>query len=205
MSSGKSPLFEIRSSPIAGSGAFALQPIPAWTRLIEYTGERVSHEVADARYEEDEASGNTHTVLFTVDDRTVIDAGVGGNEARFFNHSCDPNCQSIIVRRRVYLETTRDIEPGEELTYDYEIPREGEDDETARRKWPCHCGARNCRGTLLLPLPEKAARRKTTRRSVRKQRTAPARNSRAPVLHKTHARSSARRSARSDRRDRVRG
>jgi hypothetical protein len=134
MSASQSPLFEIRSSPIAGSGAFALQPIPAWTRLIEYTGERVSQEVADARYEDDEAAGNTHTVLFTVDEHTVIDAG---------------------------LETIRDIEPGEELTYDYEIPREGEDDETARRKWPCHCGAPNCRGTLLLPLP-------TPRRSARR-------------------------------------
>jgi SET domain-containing protein len=189
MRSRKSPLFEIRSSPIAGSGAFALRPIPAFTRLIEYTGERVSHEVADARYEEDEANGNTHTVLFTVNDRTVIDAGVGGNEARFFNHACDPNCQSIIVRGRVYLETIRDIAAGEELTYDYEIPREGEDDETARRKWPCHCGAANCRGTLLLPLPKKAAGRKTAGRGRRKQkRTTPARGSGAPVIHKTHAR-----------------
>jgi hypothetical protein len=199
MRSRKLPPFEIRSSQIAGSGAFALRPIPAWTRLIEYTGERVSHEAADARYEDDEARGNTHTVLFTVDDRTVIDAGVGGNEARFFNHSCDPNCQSIIVRRRVYLETTRDIAPGEELTYDYEIPREGEDDETARRKWPCHCGAPNCRGTLLLPLPEKAAKR-----GGRKQkRVTPARGSGAPVIHRTHTRTAGK-TVRRDRRSRVR-
>ena len=170
MRTSQEPLFEIRSSPIAGKGAFAIQPIPAWTRLIEYTGERVSHDVADARYEDDEASGNTHTVLFTVDDKTVIDAGVGGNEARFFNHSCGPNCQSRIVRKRVYLETIKDIEPGEELTYDYEIPREGESEETARRKWPCHCGAPNCRGTLLMPLPKRAKpRRKAKRSQVQKR------------------------------------
>lgn len=168
MSTSQSPLFEIRSSLIAGKGAFALQPIPAWTRLIEYTGERVRHEVADARYEDDEAAGNTHTVLFSVDEHTVIDAGVGGNDARFFNHSCGPNCQSRIVRKRVYLETIRDIEPGDELTYDYEIPREGEDDETARRKWPCHCGAPNCRGTLLLPLP--TPRRKARRPAKKKDK-----------------------------------
>lgn len=178
MRSGKSPLFEIRSSQIAGSGAFALQRIPAWTRLIEYTGERVSHEVADARYEEDEARGNTHTVLFTVDDRTVIDAGMGGSDARFFNHSCGPNCQSRIVRRRVYLETIRDIEPGEELTYDYEIPREGEDDETARRKWPCHCGAPNCRGTLLLP-PVKPRRKAPLRKGHKDRRRTTARGGRS--------------------------
>jgi len=186
MRTSKEPLFEIRSSPIAGKGAFATQPIPAWTRLIEYTGERVSHEVADARYEEDEASGNTHTVLFTVDDKTVIDAGVGGNDARFFNHSCGPNCQSRIVRKRVYLETIKDIEPGEELTYDYEIPREGESDETARRKWPCHCGAPNCRGTLLMPLP-KASR---TARSKKRKRSTQTRGTRS--RQKRQARSAGR-------------
>jgi SET domain-containing protein len=163
------PLFEIRSSPISGKGAFALQPIPAFTRLIEYTGERVSHAVADARYEDEDANGYTHTVLFTVDDDTVIDAGVGGNDARFFNHSCAPNAQSRIVRKRVYLESIRDIAPGEEITYDYEIPRDGEDDETARRLWPCHCGAPTCRGTLLLPLP-KARRKKPARATSRRKK-----------------------------------
>ncbi len=199
MKSSQSKLFEIRSSAIAGSGAFALQPIPAWTRLIEYTGERVSHEVADARYADDEAKGNTHTVLFTIDDKTVIDAGAGGNEARFFNHSCGPNCQSHIIRRRVYLETTHDVAPGEELTYDYEIPREGEDDETARRKWPCHCGAPNCRGTLLLPLPKaRPAPRKTTRGAARKKkRAAVTRGTRSRQKRKARARAGRRGVARS--------
>ena len=172
MRTNQEPLFEIRSSAIAGKGAFALQPIPAWTRLIEYTGERIGHDVADARYADEDATGYTHTVLFTVDDDTVIDAGVGGNEARFFNHSCAPNAQSRIIRKRVYLESIRDIAPGEEITYDYEIPREGEDDETARRLWPCHCGAANCRGTLLLPAPaprrRKASRARPKRRKARK-------------------------------------
>lgn len=178
------PLFEIRESPIAGKGAFALEPIPAWMRLIEYTGERVSHAVADARYEEEESAGNTHTVLFSIDDKTVIDAGVDGNDARFFNHSCGPNCQSRIVRKRVYLETIRDIEPGEELTYDYEIPNEGETEETARRKWPCHCGAPNCRGTLLLPPPKRKATRKTTRKMRRRSDTRGAKTKRKRTASK---------------------
>lgn len=168
MTSSDLPLFEIRSSDIAGRGAFALQRIPRGKRLIEYTGERVSHEVADARYDEEERNGNTHTVLFSVDDKTVIDANVDGNDARFFNHSCDPNCTSLIVRKRVYLETIREIQPGEELTYDYEIPNEGESEEDARRKWPCHCGAPNCRGTLLLPPPK--PKRKAKRKPVSKAR-----------------------------------
>lgn len=171
MTSSELPLFEIRTSDISGRGAFALQRIRKGKRLIEYTGERVSHAVADARYDEEERQGNTHTVLFSVDDETVIDANVGGNDARFFNHSCDPNCTSVIVRKRVYLETLREIQPGEELTYDYEIPNEGEDEETARRKWPCHCGAPNCRGTLLLPRPKKKARRKPAASTHRKARS----------------------------------
>ena len=187
MSTDELPQFEIRESPIAGKGAFALQFIAPGVRLIEYTGERVSHEVADARYAEEEAAGNHHTVLFTVDDQTVIDAGVNGNDARFFNHSCDPNCQSRIVKDRVYLETIRDIEPGEELTYDYEIPREGESDETAREKYPCFCGAKNCRGTLLLPLPK--PKRKAKQSAVAKKRTPPTRSARSRLKREAHSRS----------------
>jgi uncharacterized protein len=188
MPSNELPLFEIRSSPIAGRGAFALQVIPAHKRLIEYTGERVSHEVADRRYDEEEAKGNTHTVLFALDDRIVIDAGVGGNDARFFNHSCDPNCTSRIVRRRVYLETLREIMPGEELTYDYEIPNEGETGKTAREKYPCFCGAPNCRGTLLLP-PTRP-RRKAARSSARKVKRTPAtRGSRSSQKRQARTRS----------------
>lgn len=163
MPSSQEPLFEIRSSDIAGKGAFALRRIPKNKRLIEYTGERVPHEVADARYDEEEKQGNYHTVLFSVDDKTVIDANVDGNDARFFNHSCGPNCTSEIVRKRVYLRTLREIMPGEELTYDYEIPNEGETEEEAFQKYPCHCGADNCRGTLLLPPKKPRARKKKTK------------------------------------------
>lgn len=190
MSTEELPLFEIRESEIAGKGAFALQFIAPAVRLIEYTGERVSHEVADARYADEEAAGITHTVLFSVDDKTVIDAGVDGNDARFFNHSCDPNCQSRIVKGRVYLETIRDIEPGEELTYDYEIPRDGESDETARAKYPCFCGAKNCRGTLLLPLPK--PKRKVKRRNTSpKKRPAQTRGARSRLKRTARSRRAA--------------
>lgn len=175
MTSSELPLFEIRTSPIAGKGAFALQRIRKGKRLIEYTGERVSHEVADARYDEEEAQGNFHTVLFSVDDKTVIDANVDGNDARFFNHSCDPNCTSIIVRKRVYLMTLREIQPGEELVYDYEIPNEGESPEEALRKYPCHCGAENCRRTLLLP-PKKPRKRKAKAKAKRRSTTTKSRS-----------------------------
>lgn len=198
MPTSQGPLFEIRTSDIAGKGAFALQRIPKNKRLIEYTGERVSHEVADARYDEEEKKGNYHTVLFSVDDKTVIDANVDGNDARFFNHSCDPNCTSEIVKKRVYLRTLREIMPGEELTYDYEIPNEGETEEEALRKYPCHCGADNCRRTLLLP-PKKPKKRKAKGKAKTKtkprRRTTPKakRRTQAPSRSRARSRTAARR------------
>lgn len=166
-------LFEIRTSPVAGKGAFAITHIPRGTRLIEYTGERISHEEADSRYDEAEENGSSHVVLFTVDSRTVIDAGVGGNDARFINHSCAPNCQAVIERRRVFIDAIRDIAPGEELFYDYEMQNDGEDEAEARKYWPCHCGAPGCRGTLIL-LPEKkpVRRRKPARKAKTSRKTA---------------------------------
>ena len=77
----RKPFFEIRPSPIHGRGAFATRRIRKGTRIIEYTGERLTPLEADARYDDDR-SEHPHVLLFTVDRRTVIDAGVGGNEAR---------------------------------------------------------------------------------------------------------------------------
>ncbi len=142
--------FAIRSSPIQGRGAFATRLIPRWTRVIEYTGERISHKEADARYD-DGSMGRHHTWLFTVNRRVVVDAAIGGNTSRFINHCCDPNCEIEIEKGRIYVDADRDIEPGEELTYDYAYEREEGDDEEAERLYACRCGARRCRGTILAP------------------------------------------------------
>jgi SET domain-containing protein len=139
--------FEIRPSPIQGLGGFAIRPIDRGTRVVEYTGERITHAEADARYD-DASMPRHHTFLFTVDARTVIDAAVGGSAARFLNHSCEPNCAPVLEAGRVYIETARDIQPGEELTYDYAYRREGGEPE---ERYACRCGARRCRGTLLSP------------------------------------------------------
>ncbi len=143
-------LFALRPSPIQGQGAFAVRRIPRGTRIIEYTGERITHEEADARYD-DEAMERHHTYLFTVNARTVIDAAVGGNESRIINHSCDPNCVVMIERGRIFIDALRDIPAGEELCYDYSYEREEGDDATANTLYPCRCGARRCRGTILPP------------------------------------------------------
>jgi len=157
-------LIEVRRSPVHGMGVFALKPIPKGTRLIEYVGERVSHKEADSRYEEKDAN-DAHTFLFIVDSRTVIDAGVDGNDARFFNHACNPNCESVIEAKRVYIETIREVAPGEELTYDYQIQREQGDPDNIDEVFACHCGAPACRGTMLWPTKRPEPRK----RAVKKQ------------------------------------
>ena len=139
--------FEIRESRIQGMGAFATRFIPEGTRLIEYAGERLTPEQADARYPDND--DRHHTFLFAIDDDIVVDAAVNGNEARFLNHSCDPNCDVIVEDKRLWIETIRDVEPGEELVYDYAFILEERHTPAAKRRYPCHCGAVKCRGTIL--------------------------------------------------------
>jgi uncharacterized protein len=140
--------FEIRESAIQGKGAFATEFIPAGTRLIEYAGERLTTAQADARYPEE--GDRHHTFLFAIDDDVVIDAAVDGNEARWINHSCDPNCDAVVDDMRIWIETIRDIEPGEELAYDYAYELEERHSPAAKKRYPCFCGAANCRKTILI-------------------------------------------------------
>lgn len=149
----KTPLYKVRNSKIHGRGVFAARRIRKGTRVIEYVGERVSHAEADRRYE-DKAPDDNHTFLFIVDGRTVIDAGVGGNEARFINHACDPNCETVTEQRRIFIYATRTIQPGEELSYDYQIKREPGDPPEIDQVFACRCGAVNCRGTMIQPPDE---------------------------------------------------
>lgn len=141
-------LFAVRSSPTQGLGAFAVRAIPVGTRLIEYVGQRLTPEEADAKYD-DEAVERHHTYLFAIDDDVVIDAAVDGNEARFINHSCDPNCDAVIEDGRIWIETIRDVRRSEELAYDYAYVLEERHTPAAKRRYPCHCGSANCRGTIL--------------------------------------------------------
>lgn len=160
--------FEIRKSGVHGLGAFALRRIAKGERVVEYLGDRVTHAEADRRYEGHDENDN-HTFLFIVDKKTVIDAGVGGNDARFINHSCDPNCESVIEKRRVFIEAIRDIEAGEELGYDYQIGRERGDPPNVDEIYACRCGAAKCRGTMLWP-PKRPAKRKRVKAKSRTAR-----------------------------------
>ncbi len=127
---------------------FALAAIPKGTRIIEYKGERISHEEADERYNELHAN-SPHTMLFTVNDEIVIDATRRGNSARWINHSCAPNCEIADDKDRIFIEAGRFIRPGEELSYDYNLQLGEPHTAVAKHEHACFCGARRCRGTML--------------------------------------------------------
>ena len=147
--------FEIRPSPMQGLGAFATRFIPAGTRLIEYAGERLTVTESEARYP-DVPGERHHTYLFAIEDEVdgewievVVDAAVNGNAARFINHSCDPNCDAVVEDARIWIDTIRDVRPDEELAYDYAFVLPERHTPAAKRRFPCHCGAARCRGTML--------------------------------------------------------
>jgi SET domain-containing protein len=146
----RAPLFEVRHSRVHGFGVFALRPIRKGTTIIEYLGDRVTPDEADRRYQ-DKDPKDGHTFLFTVNGKTVIDAGVNGNEARFVNHGCDPNCQTVNTGKRIFIEALRTIRPGEELSYDYQIARDDDDPADIDQVFACHCGAPSCRRSMLVP------------------------------------------------------
>ncbi|MFL5577286.1 MAG: SET domain-containing protein [Gemmatimonadaceae bacterium] len=152
--------FEVRRSAIQGRGAFATRRIRAGQRVIEYVGERISRDEGDRRYD-DEHMGRHHTFLFALEDGSVIDAAIGGNESRFLNHSCDPNCQAIEEDGRIFIEAIRNIQPGTELVYDYAYERTDDHTEEDELLYVCRCGADNCRGSILAPRkPRSSAKKK---------------------------------------------
>ena len=139
---------ELRRSPIHGLGGFARRDIPKGTRIIEYAGEKISNAEADRRYD-DESMKRHHTFLFILNSRTCVDAAYEGNEARFLNHSCAPNCEAVIERGHIWIEALTDIPAGAELVYDYQYEDDPEYTEEDLRFYACGCGAANCRGTIV--------------------------------------------------------
>lgn len=152
------PTFEVRHSAIHGTGVFAARDIAAEEEIVEYAGQRLTYAEAEALYPDD----NGHTFLYELNDRYMIDAAVGGNDARWINHSCDPNCEVYIeedeagdlIKDRLVICAMRAIRAGEELTYDYGIYTTEPITDEERRLWVCRCGAATCRGLMIEYQPE---------------------------------------------------
>lgn len=144
---------QVRRSGVHGKGVFALQDIPEGEKIIEYVGEIISWKEADRRQSSDPDDPN-HTFFFSIGDgKKVIDANVGGNAARWINHSCDPNCESDEDEdtQRVFIRAVRNIKAGEELNYDYGLVIDEPYTKKLKAQYQCLCGAKNCRGTMLAP------------------------------------------------------
>jgi SET domain-containing protein len=149
-----SDLYEIRRSEIQGRGVFAKRRIRAGQKIIEYAGERISNAESDRRYD-DESMRRHHTFLFTLDKKTVVDGNRQGNDARYINHSCDPNCEAVIEKGKIWIYAKKNIQPGVELAYDYQYERTSKEDE---KFYKCHCGSPKCRGTIMKPARKRRKR-----------------------------------------------
>lgn len=163
-----SDLVEVRNSAIHGRGVYAAKTIKKGSRIMEYVGERISHAEADRRFWE-KGEDDGHTFLFVVNHRTVIDGTHGGNDARYINHRCEPNCETVTEGNRIFIDAVKDIKKGEELGYDYQLTWDSGDDPEELKLYNCRCGAKNCRGTMLdkLPLDEQRRRERAKKKRAK--------------------------------------
>jgi uncharacterized protein len=141
---------QVRRSGVHGKGVFALQDLAEGEILMEYVGEVISWDEAQDRHPHDPKDPN-HTFYFHVNEDRVIDALHGGNSSRWINHSCQPNCEADEDNERVFIKALRNIQAGEELNYDYGLIIDEPYTKKLLAEYPCWCGAKNCRGTLLSP------------------------------------------------------
>jgi SET domain-containing protein len=161
MTKSEKPWHLVRRSEVHGNGVFAKRKIPAGTRIIEYCGATISAKEADRRHPTN-PDDPFHTFFFSLSSGKVIDGNDQGNDARWINHACDPNCESSEGRggKRVFIEAKRDIVRGEELNYDYGLVIDEKLTKKLKAQYACRCGAEACRGTMLA-VPKKKAKAKT--------------------------------------------
>lgn len=174
------PWHEVRDSDLHGQGVFALKPIPKGTYILEYEGVHLTPDEAD---EQDPTDPNDpfHTFFFALSNGMIIDGGQNGNDSRFINHSCEPNCEGHESDNgdKVFIVAMQDIAAGEELLYDYALTIDDKLTKTLKQQYACLCGASSCRGTMLdLPKPTKKQKKKakfkkwlkkTIRKEIRKE------------------------------------
>lgn len=150
--------YVVRTSRIHGRGVFANKAIRKGTKVIEYTGPIVSREEADEIGAQTE-NGHSHTMLFQIDKERVINGNEGG-DARYINHSCDPNCEAIQYGDKIFIESIKSIPKGTELLYDYHLQVPGKITDKVKKEYACFCGSPKCRGTQIAPeILEKQAKK----------------------------------------------
>lgn len=140
----------VRHSKIHGNGVFARRKIAANSLVIEYAGERITARKAASRKSAD-PDNPFHTFFFSLENGRLIDGASDGNDARWINHCCEPNCEAREEEGRIFIYTLRDIKRGEELNYDYGLIVEERHTPAIKRAYACLCRAASCRGTMLAP------------------------------------------------------
>jgi SET domain-containing protein len=154
----------VRKSGIHGRGVFATTTMRKGTRIIEYKGKHRPWKEAEDDPPSDPNNPH-HTFLFSLDNGDVIDAGIDGNDARWINHSCDPNCETMEDEHdRVFIYALRTLRPGDELFYDYKIVPAERRTRLVEKNFACLCGTAKCRGTMLEPRKKRKRRKRTTAR-----------------------------------------
>lgn len=144
------PSIVVRHSKVHGNGVFARRKIAAGSLIAEYIGERITEREALKRTGLD-PENPFHTFFFALENGRMIDGGSGGNDLRWINHSCAPNCEAREENNRIFIYALRDIRRGEELNYDYGLVLEGRHTPAVKRAYRCLCGEPNCRQTMLAP------------------------------------------------------
>ena len=168
--------FVIRTSGIHGRGAFATRPIAAGSRLGEYTGERVTRDEVLRRDDGESDVEHPATYRFAIDKVWLIDGASGGNDTRFINHGCEPNCVAVREGDRIYIDASRDVPDGGELLLDYKLGTLAPPTDEERQSFACYCGAPTCRGTMLRMTDDYRACSAAARPAIRPEKMQPPRN-----------------------------
>ena len=133
-------LYKQKSSNIDNRGLFASKNIKKGTKIIYYTGKIITKKQTEnnPKFDNDKA-----IYLFNLNNRYDLDGDFAYNTARLINHSCDPNCETDIIRGKIWINAIKNIKQGEELTYDYGYDMDSYEDH------PCRCGSKNCVGYIV--------------------------------------------------------
>lgn len=141
------PLYWIvRNSEIHHRGVFARCDIPKDAPVIEYVGEKISKAESERRAQallkKSKETGCAAVYIFNLNKKQDLDGSMAYNKARLINHSCDPNCEAVQSRGRIWITALKDIPKGTELTFNYGFDLENWNEH------PCLCGSDNCVGFI---------------------------------------------------------
>ena len=134
-------LYKIKKSNIDNKGLVAAKDIKKGTRIIEYKGKLISKIESENNPKFDNSK---KIYIFEINKRYDLDGNFKFNTAKLINHSCNPNCEVIGERLKLWIESVKDIKKGEELSYDY-----GFSFDQDFKNYPCKCNSSNCCGYIV--------------------------------------------------------